>query len=851
MNQQQISYTQEAQKWLQYAQLISFADNKKTISHLSLFWGIYVLLLQTSQHEIFWKLVGVKNVALLDQYFHEQYWVLDFTQVPTDFSMTKNIANLIFDKQARAQRIDFMRLLFASVETPSVEASKLFTRLWIEDDVIKQNCEYIMDHPAILQIWMFAFLQLVSKLIEKLSLDVNNIQLMNIDFMQHMPVMWQGHDVLDKDENKSNVTGTEVKQHYEDKKLTVEYFSTDLTDEHKKWFLDPIIGRYKEINQIIYTLLRKTKNNPLLIGEAGVWKTAVVEWLAQKIIAGDVPEKLRNKRIMMLDMWWIVAGTKYRWEFEARMKAILEESSDPTNNIILFIDEVHSIIGAGGHENNDAAQMIKPLLARGKIMLIWATTFDEYQKHIEKDKALTRRFQEIHVDEPDLETTKQILMWLKETYENFHGVVISESAIDSAILLAKRYMLNKYFPDKAIDIIDEASARKSTMSEKLENDDSYNKLEKKVLIIEKKIESAIETQDYFAAAEFKEKQEAIKQQMQQVRSKKLLPKHLRQHIDAGDIWQVLSDKTGIPAHIVSEWEIIRLKRLKQELESHVLWQSEAVDAVVTAITRNRLSVIEKNQPIASLLFLGPSGTGKTYLAKIIAKQFFGDENALIRVDMSEFMEKYSVSKLIGSAPGYVGHEEGGLLTEQVRRKPYSVILLDEIEKASRDVLNILLQILDEWHLKDNKGRRIDFKSCIIIMTSNLWSEEFSKKISLIGFNDGWINHLALDEKDFGRKKEKVLERVKDFLSPELINRLDKIIVFKPLTKLVLQSILKLQLDGFLKQWKMEKWLSLPRFSKKKIESIVEEIYDPQYGARPLRKYIDREIEPQLIKKLMT
>ncbi len=405
--------------------------------------------------------------------------------------------------------------------------------------------------------------------------------------------------------------------------------------------------------------MRKNKNNPLLIGEAGVGKTAIVEGLAQRLVRGDVPEKLKNKKIFLLDMGTLVAGTKYRGEFESRMKSILEEAIDPTNNIILFIDEIHTIIGAGGQENGDAAQILKPLLSRGKIKLIGSTTFNEYQKYIEKDQALKRRFQEVIVNEPDTETSKQILFGLKQTYEDFHGVQIDEEALDTAIMLSKRYMMNKFLPDKALDIIDEACARKSTMNQKLDNDKDYKKYEETLAKIQAKIEEAIEKQDYFGAAELKAKEEEAKQEMLKIRTNKNIPTHLRQTISQEDIGNVLADKTGIPTNIVNESEIEKLRRLASELKTNIVGQDEAVDAVVKTLTRSRLSVIRYTKPIGSFLCLGPSGVGKTYLAKLIAKEYFGNADAMIRIDMSEFMEKYSVSKLIGSPAGYVGYDEGG------------------------------------------------------------------------------------------------------------------------------------------------------------------------------------------------
>ena len=711
-----------------------------------------------------------------------------------------------------------------------------------------ENYKKLKKNPIINEMWLFAFLQILSKILVTFNLDINKIKLMKIEKMQTMHNINMLLDAVESEiVEKDNKTVAWDKKN-EDKKLTIEYFGTDLIKEVKDGVIDPIIGRDNEISQIIYTLLRKNKNNPLLIGEAGVGKTAIVEWLAQKIAKNDVPEKLKNKRLFLLDMGTLVAGTKYRGEFEARMKAILEEAIDPTNNIILFIDEIHTIIGAGGQENGDAAQMLKPLLSRGKIKLIGSTTFNEYQKYIEKDQALKRRFQEVIVNEPDEVSSRQILLGLKQTYEDFHGVQLTEEALDIAINLSKRYMMNKFLPDKALDIIDEACARKSTMNQKLDNDEEYKKFEETLAKIQTKIEEAIEKQDYFGAAELKAKEEEAKQEMQKIRTNKNIPIHLRPTITPQDIGNVLADKTGIPTNIVNETEIEKLRRLSQELKTHIVGQDEAVEAVVKTLTRSRLSVIKYTKPIGSFLFLGPSGVGKTYLAKLIAKEYFGNADAMIRIDMSEFMEKYSVSKLIGSPAGYVGYEEGGGLTEAVRRKPYSVILFDEIEKASSDVLNILLQILDEGHLKDAKGRMIDFKNTIIIMTSNIGSEEFVKKQSRIWFATGEKDDI--DAKEFALVKERVIEEMKNFLTPELINRIDYKIVFKHLDKETLGKIMKNKIDEFLQTWKQNSSIELPKFSDKQIKAIIEKIYEPQYGARPLDRYIQDEIEPKLIEKIM-
>lgn len=674
----------------------------------------------------------------------------------------------------------------------------------------------------------------------------------DVDIIEKWSDFDDNSDTKSKDKDKKD--DKKKKDKKDDKKLTIDYFGIDLNKESKEWNLEPCVWREKEINQTIFTLLRKSKNNPLLIGEPGVGKTAIVEWLASKIVAGDVPDRLKNKRIVMLDMWSLVAGTKYRWDFESRFKSIIEEASDPINNIILFIDEIHTIMWAGGaHGTDDASQMIKPALARGKVKLIWATTFDEYQKHIEKDAALKRRFQEITVNEPNIETTLQILIGIKSKYEDFHGVAIEDISLEKSIFLSKRYMLNKYLPDKAIDLIDEACARKSTMSTKLESDLEYNKAIKETEDVEKQIEKMIVNQDYYKAAELKTLQESLKNKLHNIRSNKNVPIHMRPKISVSDIDNVLADKMWIPISIVSESEIDKLRRLENDLNQKIIWQNEAVRLVVQALQRNRLSIMDRNKPIASFLFMWPSWTGKTYLAKLIAQDYFGDEKALIRVDMSEYMEKYSSSKLIWSAPGYIWYDSGGMLTEQVRKRPYSVILFDEIEKADPDVLNILLQVLDEWYLKDSKGRLIDFKSTIIIMTSNIWHEEFLKKINKIGFDqdpETTDSKKELSDEDFEDKKSRVMDQMKKALSPEFVNRIDKVVIFKPISKEWMASIYKINIDGFLSKRQSKQNVKLPKFDTKRIKSIVDKIYDPAYWARQIYKHIQEEVEPEIIEQLM-
>lgn len=801
---------------------------------------------------IFWKLLGVSE-EIVEEYFQNKYdmttivWSLqEAKKLPLSKKISQELKKHINEN---TKKLDLDILFSVSFYDLSNQFTDHLHTHNINIKNIIENYKQLNENPLILQMWLFAFLQILSKIFVTFNLDVNKIKLMEIEKMQKMNNINMLLDAVESEiVEKENIVATGDKNKKEEKKLTIEYFGTDLTKEVKDGLIDPIIGRQNEINQIIYTLLRKNKNNPLLIGEAGVGKTAIVEWLAQKIVQNDVPEKLKNKRIFLLDMGTLVAGTKYRGEFEARMKSILEEAIDPTNNIILFIDEIHTIIGAGGQENGDAAQMLKPLLSRGKIKLIGSTTFNEYQKYIEKDAALKRRFQEVIINEPDIETSKQILVGLKQTYEDFHGVQIDNEALDVAINLSKRFMMNKFLPDKALDILDEACARKSSMNQKLDNDKDYKKYEETLTKIQKKIEEAIEKQDYFGAAELKAKEEEAKVEMQKIRTNKNIPKHLRQIITKDDIGNVLADKTGIPTNIVNESEIEKLRRLSEELKKNIVGQDEAVGAVVKTLTRSRLSVIKYTKPIGSFLCLGPSGVGKTYLAKLIAKEYFGNPDAMIRIDMSEFMEKYSVSKLIGSPAGYVGYEEGGGLTEAVRRKPYSVILFDEVEKASTDVLNILLQILDEGHLKDAKGRIIDFKNTIIIMTSNIGSEEFVKKQSRIGFATG--EKWDIDDKAFTIVKERVIEEMKNFLTPELLNRIDYKIVFKHLSKETLTKIMKNKIGLFLDARKVNSEIVLPKYSDKQIKDIIEKIYEPQYGARPLDRYIQDEIEPKLIAEIM-
>ena len=841
---------------LQNANQLALHKHRKSITADDVFLGILFFIQTYTFYDSFYVVVNWKERTYLEEFLKTNLLmhIKKGKKLPLQDSLHNSFSQAFQKNDGR--EIWILELLALVLPQLSKKLNDLLKSDKIDIVSTLQTIQELSKLPFVKASWFIAFLELIDKIMKELPLDYSQIQTMDIKYYKNYEndidnsLDNMESEIVEKSDsdNVSLDTETPKTKRKEEKKLTIEYFGTDLTKEARDGYLDPVIGREKEIDQVIYTLLRKTKNNPLLIWEAGVGKTAIVEGLVQRLVEGSVPEKLRNKKVFLLDMGTLVAGTKYRGEFESRMKAILDEAIDPTNNIILFIDELHTIIGAWGQDQNDAAQMLKPLLSRGKIKLIGATTFDEYQKHIEKDAALKRRFQEVVVNEPTVEMTKQIILWLKQTYEDFHGVSISDEAVDASISLTKRFILNKQLPDKALDILDEASARKSTMQEKLHNDDSYQKEEKRVEKIQEQIEQAIEKQDYFAAADLKEKEERIKKEMNKIRSNKNIPTHLRGIISAQDIGNVLADKTGIPTNIVNEDEISKLKRLDKELKKNLIWQDEAVDAVVKTLIRSRLSVINKEKPIGSFLFMGPSGVGKTYLAKLIAKEYFGDESAIIRYDMSEFMEKFSISKLIWSPAGYVGYEEGGSLTEAIKRKPYALLLLDEIEKASPDVLNILLQILDEGHLKDSKGRIIDFKNTIVIMTSNIGTEEFGKKKAIIWF-DTW-NEQDIDKKQFESIRERVLEDLKNHISPELSNRIDYKVVFRPLGKEDLTKIFNQQIKKFLSAWKENKQVKLPKFTKAEVEKIIDKIYDPAFGARPVERYINDEVEPKIINSLL-
>ncbi len=620
---------------------------------------------------------------------------------------------------------------------------------------------------------------------------------------------------------------------------TLNKFGRDLTAIAREGKFDPVIGRDKEIERIIQILSRRTKNNPCLIGEPGVGKTAAVEGLAQKIASGDVPESLKNKRLVTVDLSSMVAGAKYRGEFEERLKKAVEEVIS-AGNVILFIDEIHTIVGAGSAEGAiDASNILKPSLARGELQLIGATTLNEYKKYIEKDAALERRFQPVMVGEPSVDETRQILAGIRDKYEAHHGVKITDEALEAAAKLSARYITDRFLPDKAIDLIDEAASKKklSTLTEP----DSLKSLETQLEQLAKDKQEAITAQDFEKAAQLRDKERELNEQAKKAKeSWKEVSTSNELTVTADDIADIISSWTNIPVKKLAEEESEKLRNLEKILHSRVIGQDEAVTAVAKAIRRGRAGLKDPKRPIGSFLFLGPTGVGKTELSKALADTMFGSEEAMIRVDMSEYMEKHSVSKFIGSPPGYVGFEEGGQLTEKIRKHPYSVILFDEIEKAHPDVFNIMLQILDDGILTDAQGRRVDFRNTVIIMTSNLGAKNILNTESKLGF-------ASADGKKDGEEnekiKEKVMEEVKRAFKPEFLNRIDEIIVFKRLTEDDIKNIASLML-GSLKARLAANDITA-EFTDDAVALIAKNGFDPVYGARPLRRAIQSSIEDML------
>lgn len=622
---------------------------------------------------------------------------------------------------------------------------------------------------------------------------------------------------------------------------TLDGLARDLTAFAKDGNLDPVIGRSKEIERVIQVLSRRTKNNPVLIGEPGVGKTAIAEGLAQKIINNEIPETLRDKRVMTLDMGSVVAGTKYRGEFEDRLKKIMDEIRQ-AGNIILFIDELHTLIGAGGAEGAiDASNILKPALARGELQCIGATTLDEYRKYIEKDAALERRFQPITVDQPSPEEAIQILHGLRDRYEAHHRVKITDEAIEQAVKLSDRYITDRFLPDKAIDLIDEASSKVRLRSYTVPPD--LKKLESKLEDIRKEKDAAVQSQEFEKAASLRDTEQKLREELDSTKNEwKEKQGRTDSEVTPDDIAQIVASWTGIPVVKLAEEETERLLKMESILHDRVIGQEEAVKAVSRAIRRARAGLKDPKRPMGSFIFLGPTGVGKTELARALAESLFGDENAVIRIDMSEYMEKHSTSRLVGAPPGYVGYEEGGQLTEKVRRKPYSVVLLDEIEKAHPEVFNILLQVLEDGRLTDSKGRTVDFRNTLIIMTSNVGADTIKKNSSL-GFTAA---HDA--GKDYNNMKDKVMGELKKSFRPEFLNRIDEIIVFHSLEEQHIAQIVTLMADDLRKRLK-EQEVDFVLTDKAKA-FLAKEGFDPTYGARPLRRAIQKHIEDRLSEELL-
>lgn len=648
-----------------------------------------------------------------------------------------------------------------------------------------------------------------------------------------------------------SVLGIEPKEYQEgisagsNKKKTdvLEQYGVDLTQKAAEGKLDPVIGRKSEISRLMQILSRRTKNNPCLVGEPGVGKTAVIEGLAQQIVAGVVPDSMKEKRILTMDLSGMVAGSKYRGEFEERMKRLIQEVKN-AGNIILFLDEVHTIIGAGGAEGAiDASNILKPSLARGEVQLIGATTITEYRKYIEKDAALERRFQPVTVEEPSEEQCLEILEGLKAKYEEHHHVEIEADALKAAVRLSSRYISDRFLPDKAIDVVDEACSKVSLRGFKVP--ESIYQLEELIEKLRVDLEDAIRSGDINEAAVLNKEREGAKKKLDQTRSrfqKRMSEKEVV--VTEDDMALVVAEWTKVPVQRLKESESARLQKLEQTLHKRVIGQDEAVSAVAKAVRRGRVGLKDPKRPIGSFLFLGPTGVGKTELSKALAEALFGNEEAMIRVDMSEYMEKHSVAKMIGSPPGYVGHDDGGQLSEQVRRHPYSVVLFDEIEKAHPDVFNILLQVLDDGHITDSQGRKVDFRNTVIIMTSNAGAKAIvdSKKL---GFNAK--ENLA---DDYKQMKSNVMKEIKLLFRPEFLNRIDEILVFHPLGKEEMKKIVSLMCNELIKRAKEQLNIKLTiRDSVKK--HIVETGTDQKYGARPLRRALQNQLEDRLAEALLS
>ena len=624
----------------------------------------------------------------------------------------------------------------------------------------------------------------------------------------------------------------------------LDYFTDDLVTKAKEHKIDPIIGRDKEIERVIHILNRKTKNNPVLIGEPGVGKTAIIEGLAQRIANGSVPDSLRNKRVLVLNLGSIVAGTKYRGEFEQRFEDIIKEATQSEKQIILFIDEVHTIVGAGSAEGSlDAANILKPALSRSTIQVIGATTLDEYRT-IEKDRALERRLQPITVEEPNIEDSISILKGLKGSFEQFHHLEIQDEAIEAAVTLSKRYITERFLPDKAIDVLDEASAGKSLQQS--QRSPELHDIEAKLEQLTVKQQEAVKDQKYHQALRLKQEQQDLKEKLEALRAAADGDARTPVSITADDIAAIVARMTGVPVTKLLKTEVKKLANLEQILRGSVIGQDEAIRKVARAIRRSRVGIGDAKRPIGSFLFLGPTGVGKTELVRTLAREVFNREDALIKIDMSEFMERHNVSRLIGATAGYVGYEEGGQLTEQVRRKPYSVVLFDEVEKAHPEFFNLLLQILEDGVLTDGQGKQVDFRNTIIVMTSNIGADKLTQQAAKIGFK--LDEEAKTEENEYEAKREEVIKELKDHLRPEFLNRIDHIIVFNALNQVHIRKIVRLHLDELVNRMKVQGYDIV--VDNKVVNLLAKSGFDPEYGARPVRRTIQEKLEDEIAEHIL-